>query len=130
MSTTNLNFTPEEIDLFHKKIGLLVAASFCAEYSGYMEAVYDEKGKNYLRNKCSRLHEQSTKMVELLGHDLKMIDPKIREVVEFNLNLVYDTLDLEDKNQQRVYSLVKKLRKEEKEKDLAEQQHDDIRAKG
>lgn len=109
-----MGLTDKEAYLFDKCMGMMVTLELSSNYSGYMSQIYDELGKNGMRNKCDDFTQRCEKMKTLIKVDIKNFEKVINKLYEFNMDLISDTLHLNDTNQQRVYSLVQKLKKEEK----------------
>lgn len=98
-----------EID-FHYRIGTIIACEIIKEYAGTAGTHYKEQGNKYLFNKCSEMEKAANTLVTAMSRDLKSIMPHVTPIVEHNINLVYDLLSLEMKDQLRVQGLINKIK--------------------
>ena len=102
-------------DIFNTVLGAIVALAISKDYCGYLSAVYDEKGDKYVRNKFSDVEKAQDKLIKAIGVNMDTARPEVQEMIEFNSNFIFYGMNLSVKNQGRVYKLMKKLAKEEKE---------------
>ena len=101
--------------IFHTVIGCVISLAISKDYCGYLSAVYDEKGDKYVRNKFSDVEKAQDKLIKAIGVNMDTARPEVQEMIEFNSNFIFYGMNLSVKNQDRVYKLMKKLAKEEKE---------------
>lgn len=101
--------------IFNKVLGAIISLAISKDYCGYLSAVYDERDEKYMRNKFSDVEKSQDKLIKAIGVNMDTARPEVKEMIEFNSNLIFDSLSLSVNNQNRVYSLIKKLAKEEKQ---------------
>jgi len=103
--------TEKEQELvFHKTVGCIVANKLSVEYNGYMSLIYKDAGMNYLSNKCAAAEKASSDFIKRAKFKIESMEEKANDIVEFNADLIFETVALDPEHQQRVLRLVRKLR--------------------
>jgi len=101
--------------VFNKVLGAIISLAISKDYCGYLSAIYDERGEKYMRNKFSDVEKAQDKLIKAIGVNMDTARPEVKEMIEFNSDFIFYGLNLSIKNQDRVFKLMKKLAKEEKE---------------
>ena len=102
--------------IFNKVVGAIVAISIAKEYCGYMSVVYAERKDNYMVNKFAEVEKGHDKLMKAMSIKTDAMIPEIKEIIEFNMSLIFDIVALDPTAQKRIYNLVQKIQKEEKSK--------------
>ena len=102
----------EDNSVFHKTIGAIIANMIAVEYNGYMSVIYNEMGKNYLRNKCDKAAKAEQEVIDRLSIANKDVKVEIEKMVKFNSDLIFDITAMDPDKQKRVRNLVDKIKKE------------------
>lgn len=99
--------------IFQKVMGCIIANMLSAEYNEWMADYFTNDNKsNYLKNKCTEAYKAEQKVID----KLKIIDAdvkrEIEEIKDKYSDLIFDIMALEEKDQNRIFSLLKKIKKE------------------
>lgn len=101
---------------FNIHIGTIVSGEIIKDYLTLLELEYspNELNDKYMVNLCKDMQKKLSTILKNVSRELvnERTEDAVKEVIEWNFNLIYDTLALPMKNQQRVNSLIKKIKKE------------------
>lgn len=101
---------------FNIHIGTIVSGEIIKDYLTLLELEYSPKELNdkYMVNLCKDIQKKISTVLKNVSRELvnERTEDAVKEVIEWNFNLIYDSLALPMKDQQRVYSLIKKIKKE------------------
>jgi len=104
-----------EIDeeLFNRVVGALICLSITEQYTGYLAEVYKERKSNYMVNKITAVEKSCSALMKTLNFHLDTTIPEVKALVEFKMDLIYESTTLSYEDQHKVLNFVNELKKGE-----------------
>lgn len=102
---------------FNLHIGTIVSGEIIKDYLTLLQLEYSPKELNdkYMVNICKELQKKLSTVLKNVSRELvnERTEVAVKEVIEHNFNLIYDTLALDMKGQNRIKQLIHKIKKEQ-----------------